>query len=115
LLSLLRLARPPRPALESARRVCPGPYRVQTAKATRLHAARMAVVLCRHDVHLVFLLRMAKAIRVRCLPPALPLLPAVAVPRAWLFHAQPAPANRLTKVPLLHPGPRDRLCRVDQA
>ena len=45
----------------------------------------------------------------------LPLLRVVAARRACLFHAQPVTANRLTRAPALHPGPRDRLCRAVQA
>ena len=73
-------------------------------------------MLCPHDLVLrVFRLQRAKARHVWRLPRALPLLRAVDAHLACLFHAQPVMANRLTSAPVLHPEPRDRLCRGDQA
>ncbi|PYI73227.1 MAG: hypothetical protein DMF08_04115 [Verrucomicrobia bacterium] len=88
---------------------------VQTAKAKRLHALPMAAVLCRHDVRLVLLLRMAKATRVLCLRRALPWPRAANGCRACLLRVQPVMANRLTRAAVLHPEARDRLCRAGQA
>ena len=135
---LLSLLQPLQLALEIAGRVYLGCVRAPRAK--RLHAVPMEE-LSRLDavVHhvLVFLLQMAKAIRVPRLPVvrrvyrlqrvkatralrlrrALPSRRAVAARPACLFHAQPVMAKRLTRAPVLHPGPgsRDHLYLAGQA
>ena len=94
----------------------PGLCRVQTARARDLRAVPTAGLLRPHElVRRVYRLQTAKATRVLRLPRALPLLRVVAARRACLFHAQMVTANRLTRAPVLHPGPRDRLCRAVQA
>ena len=113
---LLSLLRPAHRALEIARLVCPGLCRVQTARARDLRAVPMAGLSRRDElVRRVYHLQTAKATCVLRLPRALPLLRAVAARPACLFHAQMVTANRLTRAPVLHPGPRDRLCRAVQA
>jgi hypothetical protein len=115
-LSLLQLDLPMHQALEIAHLVCPGLCRVQTARAQHLRQVRTAGLSRRDElVDLVFRLQPAKATDARRLPPALPLLRAVAAHLACLFHAQLVMAIRLTRAPALHPEPRDRLCRADQA
>jgi hypothetical protein len=43
------------------------------------------------------------------------LLRVVTAHLAWLFHARPMPANRLTRGPVLRPALYDRLCRLEEA
>jgi len=66
-------------------------------------------------VRLVYLLPPGKAPCVLRLPRALPLLRVVAVRRVCPFRAQQLMAKRLTRAPVLHPEPRDLLCRAVQA
>jgi len=83
-------------------------FLLQMAKAIRV--PRLPVV------HRLSRLQTAKATRVpRRLPRALPLLRAVGGRRACLFHAQMVTAKRLTRAPVLLPAPGDRLCRGGQA
>ena len=115
-LSLLRLGHPPRRALARARLVYPGLCRVQTVRARDFRAVPTAVVLCPHELaRRVYRFQAVKATRVPRLGRALPLLRVVAAHPACLFRAQPATANRLTRAPVLHPEPRDLLCRAVQA
>jgi hypothetical protein len=80
--------------------------------AKHLHALRMAKLSRRDElVRRVCRVRTAKEIPLLRLPPALLLLRAVAAHRACLFRAQPATANRLTRVPALHLDPRAPLYR----
>jgi hypothetical protein len=103
-------------ALEAALLVALGLRRVQPATVKDLHALRMEELSCRDErVLRVYRPQTAQAIRVPHLPRCLPLLRVVAARRACLFHAQPATANRLTRAPVLHPDPRDRLYRALQA
>jgi hypothetical protein len=114
--SLLRLVHLLHLVVASARLVCPGLCRVQMAKAKRLHVVPTEVVLCPHElVRRVCRPQRAKATRVLRLPRASPLRLAVAAHQACLFHAQLVMAIRLTRAPVLHPEPRDRLYRADQA
>jgi hypothetical protein len=116
LLSLRRVGYPPRRALASARLVCLGLCRVQTARVRDLRAVPTAVVLFPHElVRRVYRLQAVKATRVPLLRQALPLLRVVAAHPACLFRAQMVMAIRLTRAPALHPAPRDRLCHADQA
>ena len=110
-LSLLRLDHLLHQALASARLVCPGLCRVQTARARDLRAVPAAVVLCPHElVRRVYRLPAVKATRVLRLRRALPLLRAVAAHLACLFRVQMVTAKRLTRAPVLLLAPRDRLC-----
>ena len=61
----------------------------------------------------VYHLQMAKATRVPRLRRG--LLLRVVAHLAWLFHARPVPANRLTREPVSRPELHDRLCRHEQA
>ena len=136
----MALLQPLQLTLEIAGRVCLGLCCVRAPTAKRLHAVPMAE-LSRLDavVHhvLVFLLQMAKAIRVPRLPVvhrlsrlqtakatralrlrrALPSLRAVAGTPVCLFRVQMVTAKRLTRAPVLHPGPgsRDHLYLAGQA
>jgi len=93
-----------------------GPCRVLAARAKDLHAVPMAALSRRDElVRLAWLLQPATAPHVLRLPQASPLLRAATAPRACLFHAHLAPANRLTRGPALHPAPHDPLRRLEQA
>ena len=116
LLSLLHPVGLPHRVLPIARRFGLGLCRVLAARVRDLRAVRLDGVQHRDElVRLVFLLGPAKATRVLRLPEALPSLRGVAARRACLFHAQPVTANRLTRALLLHPGPHDQLCRLEEA
>ncbi|HEU0039396.1 MAG TPA: hypothetical protein VFR76_08990 [Verrucomicrobiae bacterium] len=116
LLSRLRLGHLLHQALASARLVCPGLCRVQTARAKDLRAVPAAVVLCLHElVRRVYRLQAVQATRVLRLRRALPLLRAVAARPACLFRVQMGTAKRLTRAPVLLPARCDRLCHADQA
>ena len=112
---LLSLLRPGR-AQEIARLAWLGLRSVQTVRAKDLRAVPTAGLSRRDElVRLVCHLHRAKAICVLRPPRALPLPPVVAVRRVCPFHAQRLTANRLTRVPVLLPEPRDLLCRAVQA
>jgi hypothetical protein len=97
-----------------ALRVCRGLCRVRMEQAKHLRVVRRAVLsFWDAVVRRAYLLRMAKAPHGLCLPPALPLLPAVAAHPACLFHAQTA--SRLTRALLSHQALRARVCREDLA
>ena len=101
---------------EIAHLLAPGLRRVQMATAKDLHAVQMAELSRQGDlVRPAWRLQRAKATGVLRLRRALPSLPVVPAHRAFLFHAQQAPANRLTRAAALHRGPHDRLCRPLQA
>jgi hypothetical protein len=115
LLSLLLLVRLPQEAWALARLLDLGLCRVLAARARGLRAVLMAG-LSRQDelARQVCHLQMVKATCVLRLPRALPLLRAVDARQACLF-AQPAPANRLTRAPLLHRDPHGPLCHLQEA
>ena len=110
---LLSLLRPDR-AREIARLVYRRLRGVQTARAKDLPAVPTAGLSHQDElVRRAHRLQTAKAVCVLRLPRALPLLPVVAARQAYLSHAQPVvTANRLTRAPVLHPGPYHRLCRA---
>ena len=85
-----------------------GLRRVQIVRVKHLRAVRMTAVSQRDEfARRADLLRLAKATHVLRLPPALLSLLAVAERWVWL---RVQPVIGLTRVPVLHPALRDRLC-----